>query len=40
MAESCGFVHKYTEHQHFEIEGEGLEDGKIYELTSETLILP
>ena len=40
MAESCGFVYKYTEHQHFEIEGEGFEDAKIYELTPETLILP
>ena len=39
-AESCGFVYQYTDHRHYVIEGEGLEDGKIYELTPETLILP
>lgn len=39
-AESCGFKYQYTDHRHFVIEEEGLEDGKIYELTPETLILP
>ena len=39
-AESCGFQYQYTDHRHYVIEGEGLEDGKIYELTPKTLILP
>ena len=39
-AESCGFQYQYTDHRHFVIEGEGFEDGKIYELTPETRILP
>ena len=36
-AESCGFKYQYTDHRHYEIEGEGLEDAKIYELTPETI---
>lgn len=39
-AESCGFQYQYTDHRHFVIEGEDLEDGKIYELVPEMLILP
>jgi RimJ/RimL family protein N-acetyltransferase len=39
-AESCGFVYQYSDHRHYVIEGEGLEDGKIYELTPKTLIQP
>ena len=37
--ESCGFVYQYTDYRHYVVEGEGLEDGRIYELTPETLIM-
>ena len=36
-AESCGFKYQYTDHRHYVIEGEGLEDAKVYELTPETI---
>lgn len=36
-AESCGFQYQYTDHRHFVVEGEGLEDAKVYELTPETI---
>ena len=35
LAKSCGFTHQFTEHRHYLVEGEGYEDGEIYELTAE-----
>ena len=40
LAKACGFVHRYTDPRHYVIEGEGLEDGEVYELTPEALLKP
>ena len=37
LAKACGFVHRYTDPRHYVVEGEGCEDGEIYELTPEDL---
>lgn len=33
LARSCGFVHRYTDHRFFVVEGEGPEDAEVFELT-------